>query len=57
MSGKTRISTTQDKTTVEQLNALNIRNNKQKLPSKSNSSKKQTEEEGSETNQLSIRRN
>lgn len=57
MSGKTRISTTQDKTTVEQLNALNIKNNKQKLPSKSNSSKKQTEEEGSETNQLSIRRN
>ena len=46
-SSKTKISTTtQHKTTVEQLKPLNIKNNKGKLPSRSNSSMNQTKEEG-----------
>ena len=46
-SSKTKISTaTQHKTTIEQLKALNIKNNKGKPPSRSNSSTNQTMEEG-----------
>ena len=46
-SSKTKISTTtQHKTTIEQLKALNIKNNKGKPPSRSNSSTNQTKEEG-----------
>ena len=46
-SSKTKISTTtQHKTTIEQLKALNITNNKGKPPSRSNSSTNQTKEEG-----------
>ena len=45
-SSKTKISTTtQHKRTIEQLKALNIKNNKGKPPSRSNSSKNQTKEE------------
>ena len=45
-SSKTKISTTtQYKTTIEQLKALNIKNNKGKPPSRSNSSTNQTEVE------------
>ena len=44
---KTKISTTtQHKTTIEQLEALNIKNNKGKPQSRSNSSTNQTKEEG-----------
>ena len=46
-SSKTKISTTtQHKTTIEQLKALNIKNNKGKPPSRSNSSTNQSKEEG-----------
>ena len=45
-SSKTKISTTtQHKTTIEQLKALNIKNNKGKPPSRSNSSTNQSKEE------------
>ena len=43
-SGKTK--TTQYRTTIEQLKTLNIKNNKGKPPSRSNSSTNQTKEEG-----------
>ena len=46
-SSKTKISTTtQHKTTIEQLKALNIKDDKGKAPSRSNSSTNQTKEEG-----------
>ena len=46
-SSKTKISTTtQHKTTIEQLKALNIKNNKRKPPSRSNSSMNQKKGEG-----------
>ena len=46
-SSKTKISTTtQHKTTIEQLKALNIKNNKRKRPSRSNSSMNQKKGEG-----------
>ena len=46
-SSKTKISTTTEhKTTIEQLKALNIKNNKEKPSSRSNSSTNQTKEEG-----------
>ena len=46
-SSKTKISTTtQHKTTIEQLKALNIKNNNGKPPSRSNSSTNQSKEEG-----------
>ena len=46
-SSKTKISTTtQHKTTIEQLKPLNIKNKKGKPPSRSNSSTNQTKEEG-----------
>ena len=46
-SSKTKTSTTiQHKTTIEQLKALNIKNNKGKPPSRSNSSTNQSKEEG-----------
>ena len=46
-SSKTKISTTtQHKTTIEQLKALNIKNNKGKPPSRSNSSTNQSKEVG-----------
>ena len=46
-SSKTKMSTTtQHKTTIEQLKALNIKNNKGKPPSRSNSSTNQSKEEG-----------
>ena len=46
-SSKTKISTTtQHKTTIEQLKALNIKNNKGKPPSRSNSSTNKSKEEG-----------
>ena len=45
-SSKTKITATQHKTTIKQLEALNIKNNKGKLPSRSNLSTNQTKEEG-----------
>ena len=46
-SSKTKISTTTEhKTTIEQLKALNIKNNKEKPSSRSNLSTNQTKEEG-----------
>ena len=45
-SSETIITTTQHKTTIEQLKALNIKNNKGKPPSRSNSSTNQSKEEG-----------
>ena len=56
-SSKIKIWTaTQHKTTIKQLEALNIKNNKEKQPSGSNSSMNQTKEEGFKR-QTSAKRN